>query len=471
MKMRYLLPAFILLALSGCGQDGDPLALITENSETQASSVISERTLHLNGNLITPDQITMLLLEPAGQDLGSDEGEAGVDRLTTTFSSSQSLDFSIVPGTYEARLLDPLDNQVLLLNSVQTEGQVTVSQGTYTWEFRNLGTESILLFARVQGTVLTPNGAGLNLSGLDFSGQDMSGRDFSNAQLRFASFMEADCRNTNFSGCDLSRAAFSLANCDGANFSGANLSDVHSIGASATGATFSARDFQAQSLHFPLSVQTYSPPSVLVRASTPLTLRGGTANYATLTLEDGALVRVTSDTSLHLQSLNLLGQARFELVGAQGASGARGDDGADGTPASLPQSGGQGGEGKDGEGTPVLVVSVSAVSGNGPLNVVVQPGHGGNGGQGGDGGSNTDGAGANGGDGGTGGRGGHSENITFYVPSGISASIVGDIKVGAAGAGGAGGAGGSGTTQNGVPGANGATGEAGNIGNFSILSF
>ena len=478
---------FILVTLgSGCGgtsglESGVAGGAISANPST----VLTERQLTETNSAIRSDRLVLLRLEPAGTDHGFDHGEAGVDRLKVEFSTPGTKEFSLETGDFQASLLDPSGRTVLQLGATARSGQATVGTGVYTWEFRNPGSQVQLVFAKGEGTVLAKSAPGVDLSTLDLSGEDLSGRDFRGAKLRGTSLLEADCRGTNFSGCDLTGALFSLANCDGADFEGADLTDTHSYRASFQGAKFSARNalkrtagqVRAQTT-FPGTIAVASPPNIVVTANKPLVITGTgypvAANYGVLTIEDGGMIQVDADLSLHAQLLQLNGNAELRCLGVNGPAGRPGLAGLPGKIINIfgrpydeaaATDGEAGGPGGDGENTSTAVLEFESVSGSGRLSVLVKPGDGGAGGKGGDGAS-WSGPPSSGGFGGPGGRGGDAENLFIYAPSSASGFFQGTTNPGNGGPGGAGGLAGSGSggsAQDGIPGEAGLPGKSGTI--------
>ena len=472
----------VLAAFStGCGgTTGIESGLTSNGTPVNPSVVLTERQLVETNSAVSSDRLVLLRLEPTGTDHGFDHGEPGVDRLKVEFSNPGTKEFSLETGDFQASLLDPSGRTVLQLGANLRSSQAAVGTGVYTWEFRNPGSRVELVFAKGEGVVLAKSAPGADLSTLDLSGEDLSGRDFRGAKLRGTSLLEADCRGTIFTNCDLTGALFSLANCDGADFEGADLSDTHSYRATFQGARFSARNALQQAVRaqttFPGTIPVSSVSNIVVRAGNPLVITGTgypvAANYGVLTIEDGGVIQVDADLSLHAQVLQLNGTAELRCIGANGPAGIPGLPGRPGRTISLfgapvPETSATDGEagspGGDGENTSTAVLQFETVSGSGQLSILVKPGDGGAGGKGGDGAS-WSGPPSNGGFGGPGGRGGDAGNLFIYVPSEASSYFSGTTNPGNGGQGGAGGLAGTGsggTASDGEPGQVGLPGKAG----------
>ena len=490
-NLRHNIKTFTALCVlvtfyTGCGGETNfQPASLGGATLTDSTAVITERQLGTTDSPVSSTRLVVLRLEPSGTDHGFDRDEPGVDRLKVEFSALGIKEVSLETGDYQANLLDPSGNVILQLGPTRLSGQAAVGRGTYTWEFRNPGTETVLVFARGEGVVLSKNAPGADLSLLDFSGENLSGRDFRRAVMRGTSFMEAECTGANFSGCDLTDALFSLANCDGANFEGAVLTDTHSYSASFQGASFSQSARRTQSSvraqsFFPGTIAVASAANIVVTPSRPLIISaaGGpvTANYGVITIEDGGVIQVGADLSLQAQELQLNGAAQIRFVGSNGATGRAGEPGRAGRTItlfgeSMPEGeaipGGAGAPGGDGENTSTAILRFESVSGSGHLSVTVKPGQGGAGGKGGDG-ATWIGAPSNGGLGGPGGRGGDAENVYIYTSSDATGYFSGDTNPGQGGEGGMGGTAGTGSGGFAEDGEPGEAGLPGNAGSFVI---
>ena len=463
---KLFLAVFSAFLIVGCGSSSGSTPLV-QGSVSERGVAFNERAFHDEEKVLESGVVLALYLEHATDDHEGDIGIPGSDTVLVHYSESASRTFRLPADAtgFEVRLRRPGGADLMVLTELSTEQTLEVPEGRYELEFRNLGSESVLIFVQAQGDVLRIDPAGLYLAGLDLGSANLSGRDFSRCDLRGTNLMFADCRQVNFSNADLRGALLSSADCQGARFLGAALQDAHFLGTNLTGATsVSTRSEQIQpqliGTGFPTPVVVSAIETMTIKPGSPLLLTGGSRvlNLGTLRILSGGMIIVETAASIRVQELLVEDSSAAIII--RGQNGRDGRKGVDGTSVSAATSGGAG---KDGTGYPDFTLFASSVP-TGAITVDLQNGNGGNGGAGGLGGTvdlvgQPGAAGGNGGDGGSGGQ------VRIYTGESTSGLFQESYQVGNGGEGGPAGAGGGGAPA-------GQPGEPGRIGipgSFSVV--
>lgn len=150
------------------------------------------------------------------------------------------------------------------------------------------------------------NCSGPALMGADFSGCDLRNRnDFANAELRFASFVEANISGVSFAGSDLYGANFASASAVTTDFTGANL---RATGFSDTNLTNAAIDSGAGDV---IGTPTALPNNrILVNGY----FRSTAAQLSSLTLSAGSPVSLNQSFSTPVKTYSASVSAAVETV-------------------------------------------------------------------------------------------------------------------------------------------------------------